>query len=254
MNRAAALSVVVPALLCLSAAPSASAASPEEEYWAARTAFVEKLKGGSEAADKAALAQMQKRLRQIIGPSGVEGFPKPGRINLETLDSDAEGSFGSADGLNFSNGREALFITTPLLANLFAAGRLDVAKDMRAPDAAVLASDKKFIEAVFHLSAAVFPYADVPVKSREAESAAAFLGLAAQDEGAFVPDKVYVFATKGKRILMLLAPTKAPQIPACAKVKETEFQACYGREIARHPVFKTLQEQAQSIIDRLQKD
>ena len=248
-------------VLSLWAHPAWSTTPAEEAYWKARNTFIEKLKGASRAADRAALAQLEVRLRKIIGPADVEGFPQQGEINLETLDSDAEVGFGQADGLRFRNNRETLFITTPGLLNLYSAGDLKTAKEMPAPKLASLASDMRFLSALFASDAAATYYVEVPVDSRNGESATAFLGNFEQDTGPFVPEHLFVFATKGRRILIaqIWKMDELPQISHCAKEWDNEkndyaYRECYGREAKTEPFFAALKQQAQSLVDRLQKD
>ena len=86
---------------------AASAASPEDDYIAARDKFIAQftLKEGAEidaqttAAEERARAELETRLRQIIGPSGVSAAPAQGKSNLETLIT-GDGGLGKLDALN----------------------------------------------------------------------------------------------------------------------------------------------------------
>jgi hypothetical protein len=253
--------IVLPALLasflCLSAATALAAGSPEEAYLEARNAFIQKFDGVADADDRPALAQLERRLRAIIGPVGVEGFPNQGKINLETLRTDLEGSFGNVDGLRFNNERESLFVTTRGLLKLYFAGEPKPTKDLPEPDLAVLSADGKFNSSVFDSGSTVTSYADLPVKSTDGKSfAEAFLGITAQDDGPFIPNTIFVLASKGNRIFLVRAATttKLPAIPKCKGLAADAHNECYGTEVKNQPFFASLKQQAQSIVDRLQKD
>src|SRR5206468_12051671 len=75
------------------------AASPEEKYFETRDNFIREFEKAStpidslaeqdqhalDEKDRHALAELEKQLKAIVGPVNVEGFPKEGKINLETL-------------------------------------------------------------------------------------------------------------------------------------------------------------------------
>src|SRR5258708_5422074 len=97
------------ALMLLSGA--AAAASFEETYFAARDAYIDKLKppGINVDVDEAVLKQeqlaradLEKQLRQIVGPVEIKGFAAPGKSNLDTLFKGDQG-FGLLDGLVYSS-------------------------------------------------------------------------------------------------------------------------------------------------------
>ena len=243
--------VAAPLFLTLFVCLSASAASPEEEYLAARNGFIEKFE---EAKEREALAQLEKQMQAIVGPVNIAGFPSQGKINLETLQKDADMGFGQVDGLRFQGEREALFVTTRNVLKLYIAGEPKPTADLPAPDLAVLSADAKFNAEVFAQDSTVTSYVNLPVKSADGTSfAEAFLGITAQDTGPFVPTTVFVLASKGDRIFLVRAATatKLPQIAKCRKA--SDYPGCYGAEVKGLPVFASLQQQAQSIVDRLQK-
>src|SRR5205823_13398464 len=65
---------------------------------------------------------------------------------------------------------------------------------------------------------AVTYFAEIPVKSPNEKSyVRAFLGLTAQDIGPFIPKDIFVFVTKGNRILAVQSPaaTEITEIPQC---------------------------------------
>ena len=87
-------------LILLAAAAAAQAASPVQDYLAARDAYLKTFKGSAPggddpatAAHDRALGDLEARLRSIVGPTRIEGFPAEGKINLDWL---AEGDRASA--------------------------------------------------------------------------------------------------------------------------------------------------------------
>ena len=88
-------------------AGGALAASPEADYLEARDKAIaevkalENSKASQSAIDAAmdkALADLTKRLKDIVGP--VSGFPGPGRLNLDTLSENQVG-YGNLDGVAY---------------------------------------------------------------------------------------------------------------------------------------------------------
>src|SRR6266566_1959322 len=102
------------------------AASPEEKYFETRDNFIREFEKAAstpidslteqdqhalDEQDKRALAELEKQLKPIVGAVNVDGFPKQGKINLETLQNGDLG-FGQVDGLRFTANQEYLFVTT----------------------------------------------------------------------------------------------------------------------------------------------
>jgi len=282
---------------CLSAPMTLVAASPEEKYFETRDNFIREFEKTStpldslaeqdqhalDEKDRHALAELEKQLKAIVGPVNVEGFPKEGKINLETLQNGDLG-FGQVDGLRFSAKQEYLFVTTDNILKKYLAEQPELPKDL-----AELSRTAEFYSCAFTSGEAVTYFAEIPVKSPNGKSdVRAFLGLTAQDIGPFIPKDVFVFVTKGNRILAVQSPAAAEitEIPQCrnewesfAKKKsdamevyrspdsgnqkapdesvqyeEQGFEAyhrCYDREAKNQKFFASLKKQAQSIVDRL---
>jgi hypothetical protein len=274
------------------------AASPEEKYLETRDNFIREFEKAStgidslaeqdqhalDEKDRHALAELEKQLKPIIGPVNVEGFPKEGKINLETLQNGDLG-FGQVDGLRFSAKQEELFVTTDNILKKYLAGQPELPKDL-----AELSKTGEFYSLAFTSGAAVTYFAEIPVKSPNGKSdVRAFLGLPAQDIGPFIPKDIFVFVTKGNRILAVQSPAavEITEIPQCrnewdkfAKKKADAmevyrssgsnnekafdesvhqyeqqgfeaYQRCYDREARNQKFFASLKKQAQSIVDRL---
>jgi len=282
---------------CLSAPMTLVAASLEEKYFETRNNFIRQFEKEStplgslteqdqhalDEKDKHALAELEKQLKAIVGPVNVEGFPKEGKINLETLQKDY--GFGQVDGLGFSAEQEHLFVTTDNLLKKYLAGEPNLPKDL-----AELSKTGEFYTLAFTSGEAVTYFAEIPVKSPNGKSyVRAFLGLTAQDIGPFIPKDIFVFVTKGNRILAVQSPaaTEITEIPQCRSewerfarkksdayeayrssgltnekafdegVQHIEqqgfeaYQSCYDREAKNQKFFAPLKKQAQSIVDRL---
>jgi hypothetical protein len=274
---------------CLSAPMTLVAASPEEKYFEARDNFIREFEKASgpidvlDEKDRHALAELEKQLKSIVGPVNVEGFPKEGKINLETLQKGDLG-FGQVDGLRFSSEQEYLFVTTDNILKKYLAGQPNLPKDL-----ADLFKTGEFYSLAFTGEAAVTYFAEIPVKSTNGKSyVCAFLGLIAQDIGPFIPKEIFVLVTNGNRILAVQSPAAAEitEIPQCrnewekfAKKKADAhqvyessglknekaldegvqyeqqgfeaYQRCYEREAKNQKFFVPLEKQAQSIVDRL---
>jgi hypothetical protein len=292
-------SLLVLALVgCWPAPMTLVAASPEEKYFETRDNFIREFEKAStpldslaeqdqhalDEKDRHALAELEKQLKAIVGPVNVEGFPKEGKINLETLQNGDLG-FGQVDGLRFTAKQEYLFVTTDNILKKYLAGQPQLPKDL-----AELSRTSEFYTLALTAEAAVTYFAEIPVKSPNGKSyVRAFLGLTAQDIGPFIPKDIFVFVTKGNRILAVQSPaaTEITEIPQCRNewerfakkkadanelyrsaglnnpkafdesVQQYEqqgfeaYQRCYDREAKNQKFFASLKKQAQSIVDRL---
>src|SRR5436309_1922190 len=267
------------------------AASLEEKYFETRDNFIRQFEKSIDPdwmtamkKDEHALAELEKQLKAIVGPVNVEGFPKEGKINLETLQNGDLG-FGQVDGLRFNARQEYLFVTTDNLLKKYLAGQPELPKDL-----AELSRTGEFYADALTSEAAVTYFAEIPVKSPNEKSyVRAFLGLTAQDIGPFIPKDIFVLVTKGNRILAVQSPAavEITEIPQCRNewdrfakkkadamevyrssgsnnekafdesVQQYEqqgfeaYQRCYDREAKNQKFFASLKKQAQSIVDRL---
>ena len=275
-------------LLIASAAepPESISASPEERYVETRDGFIRRFAKAMNPVDnRSALAELERQIRTIVGPVKIEGLPGQGKINLLTLRP--EPGFAQVDGLRFNSNLESLFVTTKALLERYLAERPELPKTLLE-----LSKNGDFYRRVFHSDAGVIYYAEVPVKSAKDHSFAhAFLGVGAQDIGPFIPNEIFVFVSKENRILLVSSPaaieiTEIPQCRSewdkfakkrsealdvyrasqlknekafddsirCGKQGFEAYRHCYDREARKQQFFTSLKIQAQSIVDRLQKD
>lgn len=250
---------------CLSA-PAGAAGSPEQAYIKARNAYIEKFETDEKADEKAALADLERKFRQIIGPVSVEGFSPPGKFlsALRKYEGEEFDDRGRPDRLWFSNKQETLTVTTITLLKLRFAGEPKPPEDLPKLDFAALATGESMLQQIWDTNARYYHYADVPVKAGDGRSYVnAFLGLGTQDVGAFPPGTLFVFVAKGERIFWYVSDIKLPDIAQCKrewgkeKNEELAFRAyyeCYGKEAKNQPFFAGVAQRAQSVVDRLTKD
>lgn len=157
--------------LLLAAPLVAHAASPEDGYIAARDRYVAKFKASVELDDKtarqeeAARADLEAKLRALLGRVTVDGVPAEGKLNLDTLFG-GELGFGLIDGLAYQSDDNAprLIVTTPVLAKRWLTahakwwGKNDVPQDLNAA-----VKSEPFYTQALSPDAAVFRFADIPV-------------------------------------------------------------------------------------------
>ena len=257
----------------------------EERYVESRDRFTAQFKKSTAAGDEGpALAELERQMRAIIGPADIEGFPKQGTINLPTLRTDPD--LDQIDGLRFDAKGESLVITTKSLLAHYLTHHPSLPRTM-----GELAKDGDFYRHVFHADAGVTPSVEIPVTGPGHLSLVhAFLGVSSQDIGPLIPRELFVLHARGNRIFIVTAPATAavPPIPRCGdeweqhdrksatayetyrtsgltdkksfddylRYREEGFQAfhrCFAEEAPKRPFFEVLTQQAQSIVDRLQR-
>jgi hypothetical protein len=280
--------VLATLLILLAAAQvDAPAASPVQEYLAARDAYLAKFKDsdiiGDERAGKAheaARRDLETRLRGIVGASRIEGVSAEGKINLETLSPGFIG-FGLLDGLVYRSADEKTRIvvtTDDLLGRWLRANKSDVPQTA----AAALKSDS-FYNGALYTDAAFFRYAELPV-ARPADARLAFAMLIArgQDLGPRTPDEIIVSLLRGGRVFIVIAPADAkvggmpdcdkiwqkaskqaeeaadagtgPQVETFDKLREDgdrAFRRCFAARAPREGYFPALVKQARGLISML---
>jgi hypothetical protein len=276
MTRFAAIVLTLPL-----AAGGALAASPETAYLAARDKAIAEIKAledskASESAihaaeDKAA-ADLEKRLKDIVGRVAVKGFPSADKLNIAL--SQHEEEFGDLDGLaSFNEGQDMVVTTRPLLMAWLELMAKDEDEDRRLPtdvDAAVLRDG--FYTFSVGEDSAFARYADLPVmKPTGADLAAGAFGVFQQADGPWPADAIVATVIKGDRVLVASTRLKSPigKIPACgalwakAKREQTEealeqgdkdYRACFNAQAPKERFFVGLVKDAQSLVDRLVRD
>lgn len=227
---------------------AALAASPEDDYIAARDKAISDI-AAQESANAAvetldaqntkAMADLQTRLSALLGPLAVKDFPAAGTINLQSL-SDSDIGFGMLDGLRYttSDNGPSLVATTRGLAERWLKSRADETdENLRLPAGidAALKLDAFYTQAI-GADAAFVSTLDFPLKKPEgADMAFARLGGWTQDVGPIYDQQVIVTLVKGDRVLIAEAPAAppVPKIAACdalwtaADAAAQKFQEAY---------------------------
>ena len=216
------------ALLILAATPRhvASAASPEDSYLAARDAYVAEFKrheptgdAGTAAHDRA-LADLETKLRQIIGPVAIKGLPGDGKIYVNTL-LEGDEDFARLDGLYVATPDDSMtvVVTTPRLYDIWLRTHKDFWKESPLPRdlRAALKRDDFYTQALSSGSAVV-TYADIPVTAPAgADLAVAVLNVRTQDLIPAVPDEMIITVRRADRMFFITTKAKAGRIAACDK-------------------------------------
>ncbi|OHV88671.1 hypothetical protein [Mesorhizobium sp. ORS 3428] len=235
-------------LLFALASGAALAASPEDDYIAARdkaisdiaalqssNAQVETL----DATNTKALADLEARLSALLGPLAVQDFPAAGTINLQSL-SPSDVGYGMLDGLRYAKSDEgpSIVATTRGLAERWLQSKADEEDEsLRLPPSIddALKLDAFYTQAIGS-DAAFVKTLDFSVKKPEgADIAIARLGGWTQDVGPIYDQQVVVAIVKGDRILIAEAPAApaVPKIAACealwtaADATAQKFQETY---------------------------
>jgi hypothetical protein len=280
--------VLATMLILLAAAAAAQAASPVQDYLAARDAYLTQFKGSAPggddpatAAHDRALGDLEARLRSIVGPTRIEGFPADGKINLDSLAA-GDQSFGLLDGLVYAapDDKARIVVTTRELLDTWLAGHRhwwNDKNDMPQGVEPALKSEAFFTQALY-TDAYFFAFIDLPV-ARPAGATFAFAALIgrAQDFGLETPDEIVVTLLAGGRayVIVASAAAKAETAPQCVQGwKKAEAQAekadsdkgdqlrdagyrayrrCFAAQAPRRSYFAALVKQAQALIDALPK-
>ncbi|WP_207456769.1 hypothetical protein [Azospirillum sp. SYSU D00513] len=239
------LKALVPGLLAaFLGAAGAQAATPLEGYLAARDRHVEAINQGAEAnglesvaaQEERALAELEGRLRAMIGPLRLDGFPAEGRINLETLLKEL--GYGRLDGLFHDSARTgaAVVATTEELLKAWLKEHQDWWPDAANPPQDIPAAlrSEAFYSQAISTGAQIAAFGEIPV-TLPGGSAFAMLAMARQDIGPVLPDLLVLALVKDGRVFVASLPAEAAiePIPACqevwrrAEVKAEGFHEAY---------------------------
>jgi hypothetical protein len=268
-------------LLALSLTAGVALAFPEATYLAARDKAIAEIKAledskasesAIQAAEDKAVADLEKRLRDIVAPVAVKGFPPADKLNFAL--SEHEDEFGDLDGLaSYSEGQVMVVTTRPLLMAWLEQMAKDEVKDRRLPtdvDAAV--RQDGFYTFSVGEDAAFAKYANLPVmKPPGVDLAVGVLGVFQQADGPWPADAIVATVIKGDRVFVASIRHKPPiaKIPACgtiwAKAKreqaaaaleqgDQDYRACFNAHAPKESFFAGLTDEAQSLVDRLAGD
>jgi hypothetical protein len=272
------------------------AASPEQDYAAARDRAIQQI----EAADKAgtpsdrvvemqdrAVADLEKLLQRIVGPSSLNGVEATATNNVDTLIRGDLG-FGRLDGLAYASAdnKTRIVVSTDTLFKAWLKSRRkwwpndDVPQDI---DKA-LRSEVFFTQAL-QGDAAFQRYAVLPVKKPpQAGAVFAMLDTRAQDIGPWPANEITATLIRGHRVYVVTTPASVDLalMPECVKQwdaanktledasatptpgqsfgdlserirsgGDVAFHRCFAERAPRAPGYAALVRQAQDILDGL---
>ncbi|MBZ9746605.1 hypothetical protein LB516_15225 [Mesorhizobium sp. CO1-1-7] len=214
------------------ASGAAYAASPEDDYIAARDkaiAAIAAMESANapvetlDAANEKARADLEQRLSTLLGPFTVKGFPAAGRINIESLSSSDVG-FGMLDGLRHGteDGPSIVASTRGLVERWLQSRAAETDADLKLPTSfdAALKLDAFYTQAIGS-DAAFTDTLDFNLKTPDgADMAIARLGGWAQDVGPNYDQEIVVTLVKGNSVMIAEAPATppVPRIAACDAV------------------------------------
>ena len=214
-------------------AGGALAASPEDDYVAARDRDVARVKRlvaaktddkKVQAEEDKMIADLQTRLDAIVGPFAAAGYPAAGKITLETL-AESDMGFGQLDGMVHSagdDGPQVIVTTRGLVDRWLRARSTEKDAELRLPtglDAAL--RDDSFYTLSIAEDAAFGKTADLAVaKPAGADFVVAALGGFAQDTGPNPRQEIVVTLQKGGRVYIAhqAAKTAIGKIDACETI------------------------------------
>lgn len=244
-------------------APIAShAASPEENYLAARNAAIKTLAESSKrgtpdkqiaSQQNRALSDLEKQIRRIIGSPQLKGVGPTAKINLEgLLEGDQE--FGMLDGMLYmsANGRTRIVVTTQnLLKNWINDNRgfKDTGEQMPQGMAPALRW-APFYTRAFGSGAAVGGFAEIPVGT-DTGFATALLVARAQDIGPRNPGELIVALVRGQRVFIVSAETSERIMPIAEC--EALWPALKAKADTAFEAYRASDIKDKSILDRQNK-
>jgi hypothetical protein len=256
-------------------ATNANAASPEQHYLDLRDRYIAKFSKAPENDETskqhdAALAELTRVLRGLVGPVTIKGLPADGKSNVDTLFKGDSG-FGHLDGLGFASEgdkTQAVVTTTALLKHWLREHREDGMPQEIGP---AFRSDRFYYAAI--QDSAFAKYAELPItKPAAASVAVAVLGVRGNGDLKGPPSEIGVVAIQGEKVFFL-AETDAvntAEIPACEKVwkqfmakqatqdamaREDQamdaYTKCFAKEAPSQSWFATAVKKAQSQLELL---
>lgn len=216
-------------------AAQARADALEDEYLKARSAYVARFDPGEKEVDykkieaplKRAYADLQNKLRRILGKPGIVGAKGEGKLNeFSLLKGDQE--FGALDALVYpldgkGNENAHAYVTTSTLLVAWLKDHRDWwdkgSENVPQQAEAALKFDGFYTQAI-STDAAVVKFADLDVKAPAGASVRAMLDRRQQDDAPGAPDEIIVGAVHSGRVYIVTAPAvpKPPVITACENV------------------------------------
>lgn len=244
--------------------PSASqAASPEENYVAARDAQIKAMTASHKrgtaikelaAQEAKALAQLEKQVSRIVGTAQLKGVSGAGKINLGGLIA-GDMDTGMLDGMVYesSDGKTSIVVSTQnLLKNwLRENGNLRVGDEKMPQGMAPALRWAPFYTRALGGGAAFGGFAEIPVGT-DSGYVTAQLMARAQDIGPRNPRVLVVSLIRGQRVFIVSTETAA----AIAPIAECEaiWPALKKKTDAAFEAYRASDMKDKSILDRSHKE
>ncbi len=221
------------AVLMFLAPLPASAGSLEDLYLFARDHSIAEFKKTANAKGKAndarvkaqerALAKLEEKLRNLVGPFVMKGLPRRGKSNLDTLFAEDQG-YGMLDGMRYAaaDGRTSVVVSTDSLATSWLQGHRQwwPGHDDLPQNAEAAVRTEAFYTQGISTDAAVVHYAELPLaKPPQARFAYAVLAARTQSEAPPAPGEILVAVLQAGRLFIVSAPAPGvTPIAACDAV------------------------------------
>lgn len=231
MKSCRSLFLALIAATALSTAPS-RADTLEDEYLKARNGYIARFDPGDKEVDfkkieapvKRALADLQSKLRKIVGKPEIKGATGEGTLNVASL-TKGDIDFGALDALVFKlDAKTQAYVTTTGLLAAWLKEHSDwwgkETPNVPQETSAALKFDGFYTQAISS-DAAVVTFAELAIKAPDgADFARAMLDRRQQDDGPGAPDEIIVSLVRNGSVVIVSAPAmpKPPAIPACEKV------------------------------------
>lgn len=262
-------SFVTVALLSLAVSGSARAASPEDDYLAARRSHLAEI-GAAERVnrpetellklDAAGVADLAGRMSAVVGTSAFPAVPPTPVYRPETL-LGGQLESGTVDGLRYASetGERAYLVTTEKIvltwAGAAAADSPALARAMRSGLGGLFAEDE-FLTHAIGVDAAFEGQVDLPVRAGPGVVVRARAGVFAQDTAFAPPTSLVVALVENGRVTIATAPieTGVADPKACAGFKRKaggRYVACVVESLKHSPQFAALGREAQDLLDAL---
>ncbi|MFZ3360319.1 MAG: hypothetical protein WA652_22860 [Xanthobacteraceae bacterium] len=195
----------------------AVAATVEEAYIAARDAAIAKVTAATDAEpknptggdddavialDTQALAELEQRMRAIVGPVEIKGLDGESAINLDTLNDGDEG-FGLLDGMVYGglDAKTRVIVTTEGLFRRWLQAHQNWAGEALPRDPSEAIKDQDFYSQAVLTDAAIVRYAELPITAPAgATFASAMLAARTQSDLPAKADEIFIALDNGGRV------------------------------------------------------
>jgi len=198
----------------------AGTTTAEDVYFVARDAAIATIKAANKPAgpvdpvlktvtdlDGQARAALERKMRAIVGPVAIKGFPGPPKLNLDTLIDSDEG-FGLLDGVVYGDvdAKTRVIVTTDSVFRHWLHEHKNWLGEQYAPlpqDPAAAVTTQDFYTQAVLTDAAILRYADLPIrKPAGAEFAYVMLAARTQSKAPAKAGEIFLVLEQGGRVFI----------------------------------------------------